>query len=82
MVSNNGLISLFSSFSSYFAIPSFAIPYRILKSNCSSVAPNSQNKSKVIFTTSSALASFLSILLINNIGFKPNFNASFNTNLV
>ena len=71
-----------SSSSEYLAIPSLAVPYMIGKSNCSSLALSSQNKSNVILTTSSGLASFLSILFINKIGFKLYFKASFKTNLV
>ena len=55
--------------------PGHAIPYTIGKSNCLSFASNSTNKSNVIFTTSSILASFLSILFINKIGFRFCFKA-------
>ena len=46
------------------------------------MALSSQNKSKVILTTSSGLASFLSILLINKIGLRLCSNAFLRTNLV
>ena len=82
IVSNKGCISLFSSSTLYLAYPALADAYIIGKSNCSSLAPNSKNKSKTSSITSSGLASGLSILLITTIGFNPNSNAFLRTNLV
>ncbi len=65
-----------------FAIPCFADVYMMGKSSCSSLAPNSKNKSIISFMTSGTLESGLSVLLITTIGFNSNSNAFFNTNLV
>ncbi len=82
IASNNGIISTASSSSSATETPSLADAYITLKSNCSSVAPNSTNKSKISSITASGLASFLSILLMTTIGSNPSSNAFLRTNLV
>ena len=75
MVSNNGRISLLSSFSSNFAKPLKPEAYTIGKSNCSSDAPNLSNNSNVWSITQLGRAEGLSILLITTIGRKPNAKA-------
>ena len=67
---------------SVLAIPVFPETYITGKSNCSSVASSSINKSKTLSTTSKGLALGLSILLITTIGFKLSFNALLKTNFV
>ena len=64
------------------AIPSFAFVYMIGNSICSSLASRSINKSYVSCTTSSILASGLSILLMTNTTGSLFSSAFFKTNLV
>ena len=82
IVSNIGLISTASSFKFNFAIPFFAEAYITGKSNCSSFAPSSINKSKTSSKTFSGLAPGLSILFITTIGFRFKAKDFLRTSLV
>ena len=75
MVSKSGAISL--PFSSIFTLaqPSRPDAYKIGKSNCSSVAPNSIKRLNTSSTTSLGRIWSRSILLITTIGRKPSANA-------
>ncbi len=64
------------------AFPSLADAYIKGHSNCSSLAPNSINKSSISSITSSGLASGRSILLTHTITGNSSSNAFFNTNFV
>ena len=80
--SSNGDRFFLSSFISLTHQPSLPEAYKIGKSSCSSVASKDKNKSNTSSNTSFALLSFLSILLIITIGFRPWERALPKTNLV
>ena len=63
-------------------VPLRALAYTTLKSNCSSSAPSSINKSRISSNTFPHLALGLSTLLMTTIGFTLASKAFFKTNLV
>ena len=64
------------------AQPCFALAKMILKSNCSSVAPNSMNSSMICSVSSTSSNSPLSILFTTTSTFLPRPSAFFKTYLV
>ena len=82
MVSNSGFSEFDPSSNSKWAMPSFALVYKMGNSICSSVASKSINKSYTSLITSSILESGRSILLIIRIMGRFFSKAFFRTNLV
>ena len=80
--SKSGVKSLSGSSILTLDIPFLADAYITGKSNCSSSAPSSINKSNTSSNTPDNLAVGLSTLFITTIGFTPASNAFFKTNLV